>query len=83
MDEPIIVAGLLNSALYLIGVTVAGLCWGNHQAVVMALASLGVATWCYAAQMGGPSQRLIAQVLHLGSNLLGAAAGVMLMIGIL
>ena len=79
MDEPIIVAGLLNSALYLAGVVAAGLVWGNHLAVVLALATLGVTTLCYAAQLAGAKADAWAFYLWLVSNALGIAAGLQLL----
>lgn len=74
MDNPIITGGLINAALFLGGVILAGALGGNHIAVVLALASAGVAAISYGFQMMD-RWGLVALLFAVSSWLLAAAGG--------
>jgi 4-hydroxybenzoate polyprenyltransferase len=80
--NPAIIGALINSALYLVCVFVAGLVTGHPWAWKLAIASIGVTFLAYSFQLH--QQRMKAQpdavvVLILFSWLLGAAAGILLL----
>lgn len=75
------IAILLNSALYLAGVFIAGIVTSHHVAWQMALITMGV---CYISpmmQLALPEQRAANFIFILLSIALGIAAGVALLIG--
>lgn len=76
-----IVGAMLNSALYLTAVFVAGLTTGNRHAALFAIAALGVTYLSYLAQLFTLWPRfLTADRLVFVSIALGGAAGLSLLI---
>lgn len=73
----VIAGGLINAALFLIGLFAASLVAGNHVTTLLALLSCGLAVLHYCAQLGGQTRP--GYVLHVASNA-AAAAGVLLLI---
>lgn len=84
--HPLMVGAFINSALYLMAVVLAGLVFGLHLVVLLAILSMGLAFLCYADQLRqltlpqpvAPARVRIAMLLHLASNLAGIAAGLIL-----
>lgn len=74
---PITAGGLINAALYLAGLIVVGVAESNHAVTALALASVGLAAWCYAAQMG--EHDVLAFGLHVVSNGLAVIGGALLL----
>jgi uncharacterized protein (DUF486 family) len=77
----LIIALLINSALYLTGAFIAGLMLGNRIAWLCALTSAGL---CYIGpmfQLAAPAQRTYALVIVVLSIVFGVAAGVALLVG--
>ena len=72
MDEPTISGGLINCALFLAGVILAGVMGGNHLAVVLALLSVAAAVIDYTLR--GFDRWRWAVVVWVASNALAAAA---------
>lgn len=80
--NPIIAGGLINCALYLALVGLAGISDGNRLAVMAAVLSAGVATLGYMAQMyDGTAWRTVAWVLYIASQASAVLAGVLLAVG--
>jgi hypothetical protein len=86
--HPLMVGAFVNSALYLAAVFLAGLAFGLHIVVVLAILSMALAFLCYADQVRqltlrepAPRWRIsLTMGLHLGSNLAGIAAGLLLLL---
>jgi hypothetical protein len=77
----LVVALLLNSALYLSGAFIAGIVLGNRIAWLCALTSAGL---CYIGpmfQLAAPAQRTYALAIVVLSIVFGVAAGAALLIG--
>lgn len=75
------VAFVVNSALYCTMVFVAGIATENRAAVFMAIATVGICCFSYAAEMVPASKFTLSLCMGL-SFLFGAAAGVCLLFGI-
>lgn len=75
------VAFVVNSALYLAMVFVAGLAMGNRAAVFLSIATVGICCFSYAAEMVPASRPILLLCMGL-SFFLGAAAGVCLLFGL-
>lgn len=87
MQNMMIAGVLVYGALYTAGVFVAGLMWGNHLAVILALITAGLA---YLAQVGGVSATSESPSLNAWyvnvtcmclSVLVAVAAGITLILG--
>ena len=84
--NPAIIGALINSALYLVCVFVAGLVTGHSWAWKLAIVSLGVTFLIYATELSTPTS---VEKAHTRANLLigmipiswllGAAAGILLL----
>lgn len=79
----LIAGGMINSALFLMGVFAASLVEGNHVVTVLALLSCGLAVLHYDASIGGERLRPVALALHYTSNALAIVAALVLVIGYL
>lgn len=85
----LIAGGMINCALFLMGVFAASLVAGNYVATVLALVSCGLAVLHYDASLGatrkdrfsGDRLQRIVLGLHYTSNLLAVAAAVVLIVG--
>ena len=76
----LVVHGFINSALYIVGVFVAGLVWDHHAAVI---GSLVTAALCYLAalvQLSVPTDRQTATLLVGLSIFAGALSGLGLLV---
>lgn len=71
----ILIAGIINSALYLIGVFVAGLLTNHPRAWALALITAGLCYLSALVQITFPSWRAIASALVLWSIICGVLAG--------
>lgn len=77
-DRPFVIVGaLLNGALYLAAVTIAGLMWDNHDAVMLAIIAYGLTFLGYAFQT--VALRNLAAMFCGLSWLAGIAAGLFLL----
>lgn len=76
MDNHTLAGGLINCALFLFVVALAGIVDGNHIAVVLALGSAGVAVVDYSLRAASVTWPAV--VLWLLSNTLAVAAAFML-----
>ena len=74
---PITAGGLINAALYLAGLIVLRHRTTALAVFALALASVGLAAWCYAAQMG--EHDVLAFGLHVVSNGLAVIGGALLL----
>lgn len=81
MNAPVI-GTMLNSALYLISVFVAGLVWQYHNTVILAVASMGVTYLSYFAQVLPAPPRIAILTLVGLSIVLGGGAGITLLMGV-
>lgn len=75
--SPPLIAGILTTALYLIGVFYAGMHTGNTLAWQLALATMGICAAAYGAMYA--EWRFVPVVLVTASWMLGAAAGLVLL----
>lgn len=77
----LIVAIIVNSALYIAMVFTAGLVTHNAVAYMIAIMTAGVCYLSYSAQVIWPKQNFVSLVTVLASIVLGVLAGVSLLIG--
>ena len=77
----LIAGGMINSALFLMGVFAASLVEGNHAATVLALVSCGLAVLHYDASLGRPSLQRMALTLHFASNASAVVDALVLVVG--
>lgn len=75
----VIAGGLINAALFLVGVFVAGLVAGNHVVVVLALANVGLTVAHYGASLAKSDGW--AFYAHIASNALAVVAAMVLIRG--
>lgn len=78
--NPFVVGLLLNSALYLSGVFIAGLVTGNPWAWKMSLAAMGVTYLCYWFQADTQLPPMAIRITVILSIVMGAAAGIGLLV---
>lgn len=76
----VLISGILNSALYLTAVFVAGLVTGNKLAWLLAIATMGVIYLAVLWQMVRPNDGIGASMLVAFSVVLGATAGMALIL---
>jgi len=75
----LIAGGMINSALFLMGVFAASLVEGNHVVTVLALVSCGLAVLHYTASL--VEAHVLAISLHYVSNLLAVVGALVLVVG--
>lgn len=68
---------IINSAVYILVVALAGIIGGDHAVIVLAASTAGVAFLSYCAQLLRPSSQA-ALALSIVSNVLSIGAGVVL-----
>lgn len=88
--HPLMIGAFINSALYLFALALSGIAFGLHLVVALAILSMGLAFLCYADQLRQLSlpqpvaawRVRLAMGLHMGSNLCGILAGVLLLVAL-
>lgn len=78
--NPVVVGAQINSALYLLCAFVAGTVTGHPVAWKLALAAMGVTYLSYIAQLESHIPRAAASWIVVASVVLGAAAGLALLV---
>lgn len=77
----VLIAGIINSALYLTSVFIAGIVTNNPTAWRLAIATYGICYLAALVQVTVPTYRTTAIILVILSIAFGAAAGVSLLTG--